>query len=88
MEAEDYEFFMPKIDQQIERYGKVKMLMELVDLQTALKITEYANKNKFDLILMNSHNKGKIEKYFLASVTEEVVRNSKIPVVSIKTFSM
>ncbi len=61
---------------------------QLVDLQTALKITEYANKNKFDLILINSHNKGKIEKFFLGSVTEEVVRNSKIPVVSIKTFSM
>ncbi|MGI9534432.1 MAG: STAS/SEC14 domain-containing protein [Thermodesulfobacteriota bacterium] len=31
LETEDYEFFVPKIDQQIERFGKVNMLMELID---------------------------------------------------------
>ena len=31
LEKEDYEFFVPEIDQQIERYGKVNMLLELID---------------------------------------------------------
>jgi len=33
LEKEDYEFFVPEIDQQIERYGKVNMLLELIDFQ-------------------------------------------------------
>jgi len=31
LEKEDYEFFVPEIDKQIERYGKVNMLLELID---------------------------------------------------------
>lgn len=31
LEKEDYEYFVPEIDQQIERYGKVNMLVELID---------------------------------------------------------
>lgn len=33
LEKEDYDFFVPKIDQQIEQYGKVDMLVELTDFQ-------------------------------------------------------
>ena len=56
----------------------------LVGLQPAIKITDYAKRNKFDLIVMNSHNKGRLERFFLGSVTEEVFRNSRCPVLSVK----
>ena len=56
----------------------------LVDLRPAVKISDYAKNNNFDLIVMNSHSKSKVEKFFLGSVTEEVIRNSRCPVLSIK----
>ncbi|MGI9534619.1 MAG: universal stress protein [Thermodesulfobacteriota bacterium] len=56
----------------------------LVDLHPAMKITNYAKKNNFDLIVMNSHSKGNLERFFLGSVTEDVIRNSRCPVLSIK----
>lgn len=31
LEKEDYDFFVPKIDQQIEKYGKINMLVEFID---------------------------------------------------------
>ena len=31
LEKEDYDMFVPEIDQQIEQYGKVNMLVELID---------------------------------------------------------
>ncbi|MGI9535260.1 MAG: universal stress protein, partial [Thermodesulfobacteriota bacterium] len=56
----------------------------IVGISQATKILDYAKRNKFDLIVMNRHGKGEIESFFLGSVTEEVVRNSKCPVISIK----
>ena len=31
LEKEDYDIFVPEIDQQIKQYGKVNMLLELID---------------------------------------------------------
>jgi len=31
LEVEDYTLFVPELDQQIEKYGKVNMLVELID---------------------------------------------------------
>ena len=31
LETEDYEFFVPEIEQQIEQFGKVNMMLELSD---------------------------------------------------------
>ncbi len=31
LEAEDYDFFVPEIERQIEQYGKLNMLVELID---------------------------------------------------------
>ena len=56
----------------------------LVGMQPAIEITKYAKKNKFDLIVMNAHNKGNLERFFLGSVTEEVIRNAGCAVMSVK----
>ena len=33
LEKEDYDFFVPQMDKQIEEHGKVNILMELIDFQ-------------------------------------------------------
>lgn len=57
----------------------------LAGMKPSANITDYAHRNDFDLIVMNTHNKGKIEEFILGSVTEDVLRNSKTPVISIKS---
>lgn len=34
LEKEDYDIFVPEIDQQIKQYGKVNMLLELIDFHS------------------------------------------------------
>jgi len=57
----------------------------LAGMKPSQNITDFASRNKYDLIVMNSHNKGKIEELFLGSVTEEVIRTSKSPVITIQS---
>lgn len=47
-------------------------------------ISDYAQKNKIDLIVMNSHTKSRISRFFLGSVAEKVLRYSKVPVLILK----
>ena len=56
----------------------------LAGMKPSKNITDFASRNNYDLIVMNSHNKGMIEDLILGSVTEEVIRSSKCPVISIK----
>ncbi len=56
----------------------------LAGMKPSKNITNFATRNNYDLIVMNSHNKGMIEGLILGSVTEEVIRSSKCPVISIK----
>ncbi len=43
-------------------------------------IIEYAESNGFDLIVMATHGRSALEKILLGSVTEKVVRFSKVPI--------
>ena len=47
-------------------------------------ISEFANKNNIDFIVMGSHGTSGLEEFFVGSNTEKVVRTSKIPVLVIK----
>ena len=48
------------------------------------RITDYARKNNFDLIAINSHGKSMVRRLFLGSVAEQVVRSSNCNVLIIK----
>lgn len=56
----------------------------VIGLSPSKRIIEYAKKNKFNLIVLNSHNRGGIERFFLGSVAEDVIRGSGCPVFTVK----
>lgn len=49
----------------------------------ARAILEYAGSGNFDLIWMGTAQKGTLERYFVGSVAEQVIRESRLPVVSV-----
>lgn len=46
----------------------------------AEKILDFAEEQKVDMIVMGSTGKSEVERFMLGSVSEKVVRNSKVPV--------
>ncbi len=47
-------------------------------------ILEYADENNIDLIIMGTHGKSGLDRLLLGSVTEKVVRASKVPVMTVR----
>ena len=56
----------------------------IIGLNPSNRILSYAKKNNFDLIVINSNNKGNLARFFLGSVSEEVIRGSVCPVLTIR----
>ena len=59
--------------------GNVKVM---VDRKPSIAIAEYANKNEYDLLLMSSRGAHETT-YFRGSITEKVMRQSTIPVLTV-----
>ena len=49
------------------------------------EICSYATQNDIDLIVMGTHGRTGLERFLIGSVTERVIRHSKIPVLVIRT---
>ncbi len=49
------------------------------------EIIDFAENNNADLIVMGTHGKSGIDRFLLGSVAEKVVRNSKIPVMVVRS---
>ena len=47
-------------------------------------ILEFAEENDIDVIVMSSHGRTGVDRLLIGSVTEKVIRNSKIPVLTVK----
>jgi nucleotide-binding universal stress UspA family protein len=47
-------------------------------------IVDYANKNKVDLIAIATHGRSGIKRMIFGSVTEYVIKNSRLPILLIK----
>jgi nucleotide-binding universal stress UspA family protein len=56
----------------------------VVEGDPANAILEFAEQNKIDLIIMGTLGKGGLEKFLLGSVTDKVVRHSKVSVLVVK----
>ncbi len=56
----------------------------IIGLNPSSRILNYAKKNSFDLIVMNSNNKGNMARFFLGSVSEDIIRGSVCPVLTIR----
>ena len=48
------------------------------------RITEYADENDIDVIVMGTHGREGLDRYLLGSVTERVVRSSDVPVLTVR----
>jgi len=56
----------------------------IIGLSPSTRILNYARKNDFDLVVINSNNKGNLARFFLGSVSEDVIRGSACPVLTIR----
>ncbi len=55
----------------------------VVDGRPAEEILDYAKKNKIDLIVMASHGKSGISRWFFGSVAQKVLQHSPVPVLMV-----
>ncbi|MGI9533410.1 MAG: universal stress protein [Thermodesulfobacteriota bacterium] len=76
---------LKKTDKSEETAGNIKIKTKvLFSYNVPLEIADYARKNKFDLISINSHKKNMLKRLFLGSVAEQVIRYSNCNVLIIK----
>jgi nucleotide-binding universal stress UspA family protein len=88
--------FMPDIKEKSSKL--IKDMLEQVtgpDVQVTTKVTEgiaareilkYTEKNNIDLIIISTHGRSGLDHFLLGSVTEKIVRRSKCPVFTVKSF--
>jgi nucleotide-binding universal stress UspA family protein len=81
------EQWMNKISQEAKSHG-VTFKSEIIDDEDATSeagvITEYAQRNNFDLIVIGSKGRSKLERLLNGGVTNTVVNSAKTPVLVVR----
>ena len=77
------EAFLKNAEKQVMK-NKITFKKETLFGQESKKIIDFAQKEKFDLIVIGSRGLNPIKKMILGSVSNSVVNKSKIPVLVIK----
>jgi nucleotide-binding universal stress UspA family protein len=79
-EAKEY------LDAKAEALKKIGIEAECVVLvgNSGESIVNYANENKVDLIAIATHGRSGFKRILFGSVTEHVIKNSKVPILLIK----
>jgi nucleotide-binding universal stress UspA family protein len=78
--AEDY---LKKLVEKI-KYPGVEIGWEAVKGNEADNIAEYAKKNEVDLILIATHGRSGVSRWFMGSVADRVMRSSCVPVLMVR----
>ena len=68
-----------KVDFRLEVEGHVQQ-----GLSTAVTIAEHATKRGVDLIVTNTHSRGTLRRILLGSVSEKVIQEADVPVLTVK----
>jgi nucleotide-binding universal stress UspA family protein len=71
----------------VKDLGKIKGVnVESIMLEgnPADELTRYAEENKMDIVIMGTLGKSGIDRFLLGSVTENILRHSKVPVMVVK----
>lgn len=55
--------------------------------QAAEKILEYIEKNNVDLVVLSSHGRGGVSRWFIGSAADRVLRRSPVPVVLVPSLA-
>ena len=65
--------------------GNIKVIPDVRKGQPHEEILKEASERKIDLIVIASHGKTGLQKYFIGSVTEKVMKEAKCPVLLIRS---
>lgn len=79
-EAEDY---LGRVAGRLEREG-TSVRAEVVVGRVEERITDYAEREKVDLILMATHGRSGVSRWVLGSIAEKVLRSSHVPVLMVR----
>ncbi len=96
LELHDYEFSPRVLDEMFDSLMKklkqrrksekedIKISEEITRaINASLGIVDYAETNKYDLIIISTYVHSRLEKFFLGSTTEKVISHSNIPIFAI-----
>ncbi len=81
-------FSNEKLQEVIDRNkqnGNIKVIPDVRKGQPYEEILKEASERKIDLIVIASHGKTGLQKYFIGSVTEKVMKEAKCPVLLIRS---
>ena len=82
-ELKKVEKFLDTAKNQVTK-NSIKFKKEIVFGHEAKKVIDFAQKGKFDLIVIGARGRGTIKQMLLGSVSTAIVHSSKIPVLVIK----
>ena len=68
-----------------QQNGDIKVIPDVRKGQPYEEILKEASERKIDLIVIASHGKTGLQKYFIGSVTEKVMKEAKCPVLLIRS---
>ena len=68
-----------------QQSGNIKVIPDVRKGQPSEEILQEAAERKIDLIVIASHGKTGLQKYFIGSVTEKVMKEAKCPVLLIRS---
>jgi nucleotide-binding universal stress UspA family protein len=74
--------YIGKVKNKLAKSG-LKVETVVVDGRAAEEILDYAKNNKVDLIVMSTHGKSGISRWFFGSVAQKVLQHSPIPILLI-----
>ena len=83
MELKKVEKFLAAAKNQVTK-NSIKFKKEVIFGHEAKEIIDFAQKGKFDLIVIGARRRGMIKQMLLGSVSNTVMHSSKIPVLVIK----
>ncbi len=81
-------FSNEKLQEEIDKNqqsGDIKVIPDVRKGQPYEEILKEASERKIDLIVIASHGKTGLQKYFIGSVTEKVMKEAKCPVLLIRS---
>ncbi len=83
VEAEDQaKNYLSEMEERLKAEG-IAVETDIADGPPADEILKYAEKNGIDLIVMSTHGRSGVSRWFFGSVTDRVVRQSLTPVLTV-----
>jgi nucleotide-binding universal stress UspA family protein len=83
-QVEAQEKYLDQVTRRITAASDVKVVKLVDDGEVASTIRGQAVRNKADLIVMTTHGRGPLGRFWLGSVADELVRESPVPVLLVK----